>query len=183
MEITHVRASMLRGLRALVLQRDGEGGWLDLVRTLPQEAQGAFLREPSLFTWLPTPQVNALVAAFEARHGIGTTRPRVAAAVERELAGTHPWMLGLLNPVTLLQHADTVFHFYLRGGEIRLETLGPGSACLLVRGTGLYSHWFSDSFPAWLQRALELMGAPSPGVSHQALEDGVSHRYRVSWEP
>jgi hypothetical protein len=181
-EITHVRASMLQGTRNFVEGMGGAPAWQDLLDQLSPEARRSFDHELGTFEWLETPHVNALLAAFEARYGLETAPARVGATVEQELKVAHPWLLSLLSPTTLLLHGATLFRFYLKGGGLEVERLESCFCLLVVRGSGLHATWFSHSLPAWILRALELVGGQAPAIRHVPPVEGCTHYYEVRWE-
>jgi hypothetical protein len=179
--VTHVRASMFRGMRQVAEAADGEGGWERLVACLSDDARAAFQAGLDSFRWIETPSVNALAAAHEARFGPASIGARARAAVQEQLRGSHPGILNLVDAAEFLQQSPTIFRFYYRGGRADLDELGPGRALISIHADGLFPSWYTTSCPVWLGGALELAGASGVSVRHHPPKEGPRHRYELGW--
>ena len=180
--VTHLRASMLRGLHKDVLRRVGEPGWGEFVGRLSPPTQAVFRQMPGAFTWVGTAQVNELVQAHQDWLGEEAATERARSAAEEQLTVTHAWLLKLLSPGTLIHQGPTLFRFNYRGGVVRLDDLAPGFGHLSIWAIGLFPAWYTHSVPNWLTRALELCGGVRCSVIHQPPAEGYHHRYEVRWD-
>lgn len=179
--ITHVRASLLRGLHKDMARRGGTA-WDDLVDGLSPMGRETFRQMPGSFTWLETPRVNELVTAHTRLVGEDGAVARIRSTAEEQLTVVHAWLLKLLSPTTLIHQGPTIFKFNYRGGVVKLDGLVPGRASLSVWATGIFPEWYTHSVPQWLKRALELAGGGSCEVAHEPPTEGFRHRYELRWE-
>lgn len=180
--ITHIRASLLRGLRKDMLRRGGTA-WDDLVDSLSPAGRETFRVMPGSFSWIETARVNEIVTAHTALAGEEGAIERIRLTVGEQLTVVHAWMLKLLSPVTLIHQGPTIFKFNYRGGVVRLDDITPGLAHLSIWATGPFPEWHTHSVPQWLKRALELCGGAPCEVIHQPPGSGFRHRYELSWRP
>lgn len=179
-EITHIRASLLRGLRK-DMARQGGTAWDDLVDSLSPAGREAFRVMPGSFSWIETARVNEIVEAHTALRGEQGAIERIRMTVDEQLTVVHAWMLKLLSPATLIHQGPTIFKFTYRGGVVRLDDIRPGFAHLSIWATGPFPSWYTHSVPQWLKRALELCGGGACEALHQPPEEGFRHRYELSW--
>jgi len=179
--VTHIRASLLRGLHQDMLRRGGTA-WDDLVDGLSPMGREVFREMPGSFTWLESARVSELVVAHTALVGEAGAVERIRATAEEQLTVVHAWLLKLLSPKTLIQQGPTIFKFNYRGGVVQLDDIVPGRAHLSIWALGLFPEWYTHSVPQWLRRALELSGGGECAVSHEPPEEGYHHRYELSWE-
>lgn len=179
--VTHLRASMLRGLHKDVLGRVGEAGWIAFTERLSPATRLVFREMPGAFTWVGTSQVNELVLAHQAWVGEDAAPGRARSAAEEQLTVAHAWLLKLLSPGTLVHQGPTLFRFNYRGGVVRLDDLAPGFGHISIWALGLFPAWYTHSVPNWLARALELCGGSDCSVVHQAPAEGYHHRYEIRW--
>ena len=178
--ITHVRASLLRGLHKDMARRGGTA-WEDLVDGLPPMGRETFREMPGSFAWLETARVNELVMAHTALVGESGAVERIRSTTDEQLTVIHAWLLKLLSPTTLIHQGPTLFRFNYRGGVVNLDDFQPGSAQLSIWALGMFPAWYTHSVPQWLNRALELSGGGECSVAHQAPEEGYRHRYELKW--
>lgn len=179
--ITHVRASLLKGLHKDMVRRGGTA-WEDLVDGLSPMGRETFRTMPGSFTWLESARVSELVIAHTALVGEAGAVERIRATAEEQLTVVHAWLLKLLSPKTLIQQGPTIFKFNYRGGVVRLDGIVPGRAHLSIWALGLFPEWYTHSVPQWLKRALELCGGGACAVTHEPPEVGYRHRYELTWE-
>lgn len=179
--ITHIRASLLRGLRKDMAQRGGTA-WDDLVDSLSPAGRDVFREMPGSFSWLETVRVNELVTAHTALVGEQGAIDRIRLTVDEQLTVIHAWMLKLLSPATLLHQGPTIFKFNYRGGVVQLDDIRPGLAHMSLWALGPFPEWYTRSVPQWLKRALELCGGGPSEVLHEPPSEGYRHRYELSWK-
>lgn len=179
--ITHVRASLLRGLHKDMLRRGGTA-WEDLVDGLSPMGREVFREMPGSFAWLETARVNEIVRAHTALVGEAGAVARIRSTAEEQLTVVHAWLLKLLSPATLIHQGPTLFRFNYRGGVVTLDEFRPGCAELSIWAIGLFPEWYTHSVPQWLTRALELSGGGLCTVTHQPPVEGYHHRYALKWE-
>lgn len=179
--ITHIRASLLRGLHKDMLRRGGTA-WDDLVDGLSPMGREVFREMPGSFSWLETERVNELVTAHTRLAGEEGAVARIRATADEQLTVVHAWLLKLLSPATLIHQGPTIFKFNYRGGVVRLDGIAQGQAHLSVWAIGVFPEWYTHSVPQWLKRALELSGGGDCAVVHQPPEEGFRHRYELRWE-
>jgi hypothetical protein len=180
--VTHIRASLLRGLHQDMLRRGGTA-WDDLVDGLSPMGREVFRKMPSSFSWVDAARVGELVTAHTALAGEAGAVERIRATAEEQLTVVHAWILKLLSPATLINQSPTLFKFNYRGGVVRIEDHVPGRARISIWAAGLFPEWYTHSVPQWLKRALELSGGGTCSVTHEPPEDsGCRHRYELSWE-
>ena len=179
--ITHIRASLLRGLHKDMLRRGGTA-WDDLVDGLSPMGREVFREMPGSFSWLETERVNELVTAHTRLVGEGGAVARIRSTAEEQLTVVHAWLLKLLSPATLIHQGPTIFKFNYRGGVVWLDDITPGQAHLSIWAIGVFPEWYTHSVPQWLNRALELSGGGDCSVIHQPPEEGYRHRYELRWE-
>lgn len=177
--VTHMRASLLRGLRSRVFEGGGEAAWQSLVQELSPEGRACFLDQPSPRAWLPVAAVNELVAAYLKRSPEPGAIGRATA--EDQLGVVHAWLLRLLNPSLLARQVPMIYGRDYRGGVVRLDLLEPGRAVFSVWATGLFPEWHTEVAPRWLQRGFELSGGGSCSAIHLAPEAGIRHRFEIAW--
>ena len=178
--VTHVRASALSGLFREI---DAHGPQVRaaLIGDLSPRAQLALREPPGPFQWIETPQVNELVAAYEARYGLEGVARRVDFTARQQLTVIHGWMMKLLTPETVFQQAATLYRFNFRGGIAKAQEVQPGRALVSIWSLGLYASWYTHAFPGWLAGALQLIGAGSTTVIHRPPAEGFQHRYEATW--
>ena len=179
--ITHIRASLLRGLHKDMARRGGTA-WDDLVDGLSPMGRETFRQMPGSFTWLETARVNELVTAHTALAGEAAAVERIRVTADEQLTVVHAWILKLLNPKTLIHQGPTIFKFNYRGGVVRLDGVVEGHARLSIWALGLFPEWYTHSVPQWLKRALELTGGGSCEVAHEPPAEGFRHRYELTWK-
>ncbi|HZU52702.1 MAG TPA: hypothetical protein VFF77_02330 [Holophagaceae bacterium] len=180
--ITHVRASLLRGLHKDMARRGGTA-WDDLVDGLSPMGRETFRSMPGSFIWLEAARVSELVLAHTALAGEAGAVERIRATAEEQLTVVHAWLLKLLSPKTLIQQGPTIFKFNYRGGVVRLDGIEPGRAHLSIWALGLFPEWYTHSVPQWLKRALELSGGGACAAIHEPPPgSGYRHRYELTWE-
>jgi hypothetical protein len=180
--VTHIRASLLRGLRKDMLRRGGTA-WDDLVDGLSPQSREVFREMPGSFSWLEAERVGEIVMAHTALAGEAGAVERIRATAEEQLTVVHAWLLKLLSPTTLINQSPTIFKFNYRGGVVRINDHVPGRAHISIWAAGLFPEWYTHSVPQWLKRALELSGGGACAVIHEPPEDGgYHHRYELSWE-
>lgn len=179
--VTHVRASLLRGLHKDMARRGGTA-WDDLVDSLSPMGREVFRQMPGSFSWVETARVNELVMAHTALAGREGAIARTRATADEQLTVLHAWILKLLSPATLIHQGPTLFKFNYRGGVVRLDGFTPGRARISIWALGLFPDWYSHSVPQWLNRALELSGGGACAVIHAPPEEGFRHRYEMRWE-
>ena len=180
--VTHIRASLLRGLHKDLLRRGGEGAWTEFVAGLSPASQEVFREMPGYFAWLDTARVNEIVTAHGALAGEDGAVNRIRSTAEEQLTVAHAWLLKLLSPTTLIHQGPTLFRFNYRGGVVKLDDLEPGCAHLSIWARGLFPEWYTHSVPQWLRRALELCGGGNSSVIHLPPETGYRHRYELRWD-
>ncbi len=180
--VTHVRATLLRGLYKDTLSRGGEAAWQELVSGLSPAGQELFRVLPSSLTWVPVDRVNELAIAyadFILGHGhVGLGR----ATAEDQFTVVHVWILKLLNPGLLVRQTPMIFRMDYQGGVVRLDNCEPGRARLSAWVTGLFPEWYTHATPRWLARGLELSGGGRCAVIHRPPELGYHHIYELSWD-
>jgi hypothetical protein len=181
--VTHLRATLLRGLHKDTLRRGGEGAWLKLVSTLSPEGRSLFRELPGSLTWVPVERVNELAIAY-ADFILGHGHPGLGGATaEDQFTVVHAWLLKLLNPGLLVRQIPMIFGVEYRGGVVRIDFSEPGRAQLSAWVTGLFPEWYTHATPRWLTRGLELSGGRRCAVVHHPPESGHRHVYELSWEP
>lgn len=179
--VTHIRASLLRGMQLVAEAKGGPGAWEALLDTLPA-AVGADLREGlGGLRWIETAHLNALVAAHEARFGTAVASERAIAAVREQLRGTHPGILDVLDPAGLVAQAPTLYRLNYRGGRVDVDEVASGRALLSVFADGLFPGWYTTSCPTWICGALDLAGAEAVAFTHHPPVEGNRHRYELRW--
>lgn len=181
--VTHFRASLLRGLKAHTLQAGGPEAWRDLVDSLPPTARETFQQELSVFHWVPTEEVNALMSAHLARYGEDAASDRLRHTVQDQLTVVHAWLLKLLSPETLVHQAGTLFRFNYRGGLAQVEEVRAGHGTLRIWAKGPIPHWATHSVPLWVEHGMTLAGGRNLRVVHDPAPDGYRHRYEITWDP
>lgn len=179
--VTHVRASLLRGMQLMAEARDGTGGWARMVESLPESSRRVFQQGLESFRWIETEHVNALALAHEARFGAATISERALAAVQEQLKGSHPGILEILDPAGIIQQASTIFGFYYKGGRVDVDEVTRGRALISVFAEGLFPSWYTISCPTWLCGAVGLAGASHAEFRHHAPVEGARHRYELLW--
>lgn len=179
--VTHIRASLLRGLQVVAEQKGGPGAWEALVDGLAAEVRAVFREELGGLRWIETAHLNALVAAHEARFGAAVASERAIAAVREQLRGTHPGILDVLDATGLVAQAPTLFRLNYRGGRVDVDEVAPGRALLSVFADGLFPAWYTTSCPTWVCGALDLAGAREVAFTHHPPVEGNRHRYELRW--
>ena len=180
--VTHLRASLLRGLHKDTLRRGGEAAWARMVEDLSPATRGTFLRMPGSLAWLEVAQVNELVAAYLALKR-GQDAGLGGLTAEDQFTVVHAWLLKLLNPGLLVRQVPAIFRLDYRGGLVCLDHAEAGHAELSAWVVGLFPEWYSQAAPQWLKRALELSGARACEVLHHPPRTGCRHRFELSWKP
>lgn len=180
--ISHVRASFTRGLQRRAMAQ-GPERWDAVLGEVSPACRAVFSRPLGVFQWVEAGLVNELTEAYARHAPADDLGQRAALTAEEHLTVAHPWLLKLLSPETLVRQGPTLFHFYHRGGVIRLESVGPGCGALSIWATGLYAGWSAIAIPAWMRRALELAGAEEAAVEHLPPPPGsLRHRYLLRWK-
>ncbi len=178
--ITHVRASLLRGLHKDMMRRGGTA-WDDLVDGLSPMGRDTFRQMPGSFAWVETASVNEIVTAHTRLAGEDGAVARIRSTTDEQLTVVHAWILKLLSPKTLIHQSPTIFNFNYRGGVVRLDAITGEGADLSIWADGMFPEWYTLSVPQWLKRALELTGGGVCEVAHTPPDVGYHHRYRLSW--
>lgn len=179
--ITHVRASLLRGLHKDMVRRGGTA-WDDLVDGLSPMGREAFRQMPGSFAWVETARVNEIVTAHTALAGEEGAIARIRATTDEQLTVVHAWILKLLSPKSLIHQSPTIFKFNYRGGAVRLDEVADGRAAISIWADGMFPEWYTHSVPHWLNRALELTGGGVCSVDHTPPESGCRHSYALTWQ-
>lgn len=179
--VTHIRASLLRGLQVVAEKKGGPGAWEALVDGLAPEVREVFREELGGLRWIETAHLNALVAVHEARFGLAVAGERAIAAVRDQLRGTHPGILDVLDATGLVAQAPTLYRLNYRGGRVDVDEAAPGRALLSVFADGLFPAWYTTSCPTWICGALDLAGAKEVGFTHHPPVHGNRHRYELRW--
>lgn len=179
--ITHVRASLLRGLHKDMVRRGGTA-WEDLVDGLSPMGRETFRQMPGSFSWVETARVNEIVTAHTALAGEEGAVARIRSTTDEQLTVVHAWILKLLSPKTLIHQSPTIFKFNYRGGVVRLDEVMDGRATISIWASGMFPEWYTHSVPQWLNRALELTGGGVCSVNHAPPEKGCRHRYALTWQ-
>jgi len=179
--VTHVRASLLRGMQLVAEAREGEGAWEWLLESLPEASRGVLRQGLDSFRWIETEHVNVLALAHEARFGAATISERALATVREQLKGSHPGILTILDPAGIVQQAPTIFGFYYKGGRVDVDEIGPERALLSIFAEGLFPTWYTVSCPTWLCGAVGLAGATHTEFRHHPPVEGARHRYELVW--
>lgn len=178
--ITHVRASLLRGLHKDMVRRGGTA-WDDLVDGLSPMGRDTFRTMPGFFSWVESARVNELVTAHTALVGEAGAVARIRATTDEQLTVIHAWILKLLTPKTLIHQGPTLFKFNYRGGVVRLGEVEDGQATLTIWAEGMFPEWYTHSVPQWLGRALELTGGGACAVTHHPSQNDARHDYELTW--
>ncbi len=179
--ITHVRASLLRGLHKDMMRRGGTA-WDDLVDGLSPMGRETFRQMPGSFSWVETARVNEIVTAHTALAGEAGAVARIRSTTDEQLTVVHAWILKLLTPKTLIHQSPTIFKFNYRGGAVRLDDITDGYAAISIWADGMFPEWYTHSVPQWLNRALELTGGGATSVIHHPPSEGFRHRYELGWQ-
>src|SRR5690348_8586411 len=88
--VTHIRASLLRGLHKDMLRRGGTA-WDDLVDGLSPMGREVFRQMPGSFSWLEAERVSEIVMAHTALVGEVGAVERIRATAEEQLTVVHAW--------------------------------------------------------------------------------------------
>ncbi len=180
--VTHVRASMPRSIQKMVLADGGEAAWEALLAEVSAPCREAFSQQLSTFRWIEIEHLNELTLAHIGHGDEQSVSDRATSLADDHLRVSHPWLLRLLSPETLVRQSPTLFRFYYRGGLVRLESLKAGEGAFSVWAQGLYDQWYTRAFPSYVSRALEISGGAGVDVEHfPPTEGGFHHRYVVRW--
>lgn len=183
--ITHERGPMTRQVRAAVLAEGGEAEWESLLASVSPACRARFRKPIGYFEWVESELALELHHAWILRRGEEFMAQRGADAAREILNGAQSWILRLATPSLLIQSMPRLFHFYYRGGDLRVACMEPGFAQLELRSEGYFPSWYRDALPAWAMEALRLTGLkdlraeyapPPPGEPHL-------HRYELRWQP
>lgn len=183
-EVSHVRGVILTVVKSTLEEGLDPGGWDAFLARLRPETAQLFRREVTDYEWVPMSALTEAAAAHPAGQERDLPLLRGAIYADRMLTRNHQWMLRVMTPELLVRQCPRIFAFYHLGGEMQVEELAPGRARISLRARGPGWGWFSVLLPTWLGRSLQLCGAASPSVVHEApAEDGDPdlHRYRLSW--
>jgi hypothetical protein len=168
-------------IRRTVMREGGEAAWEALLARLSPEARAAVGEGVGLHDWVPVALATELSQAW-----LDQVPPRVRGRVvaDEQLAAAHRWLELLTTPEQVLRQADMIHHHYYRGGRVEIEA-APGAAEVRIWALGLYPAWFTDLFPGYAQRLLEICGGRDVIVAHTPPKaedaDPWVHRYRVTW--
>ena len=180
--VTHVRASMPRSIQKMVMAEGGEEGWEALLSEVSAPCREAFSQPLSTFRWIEIKDLNELTLAHIGRRNEQSVSERATSLADDHLRVSHPWLLRLLSPETLVRQSPTLFRFYYRGGVVRLDRLEAQEGAFSVWAHGLYDQWYTLAFPSYVSRALEISGGAGVDVEHiPPPEGGFHHRYVVRW--
>ncbi len=165
----------------MVLAEGGQAAWEALLAEVSPACRATFAEPLSTFRWIEVPMHNELTLAHLRRVGPETIAQRGQATADMHLRQSHPWLLKLLSPETLVRQSPTLFRFNYKGGLIRVDDLNRQDGHFSVWAEGLYPEWYSIALPAYVARALELAGAGTVTFTHAPPEAGFRHRYHLRW--
>ncbi|MBI3132572.1 MAG: hypothetical protein HYZ13_14750 [Acidobacteria bacterium] len=183
--ITHERGPMSRQVRAAALAEGGEAEWDALLASVSDACRERFRVPIGYFEWVESELALELHHAWILRRGEEFMARRGADAAREILHGAQSWILRLATPSILIQSMPRLFHFYYRGGELRVASLEPGVARLELRGEGYFPAWYREALPAWAAEALRLTGLKELRVDYvpPPPQEAHLHRYELRWNP
>ena len=166
----------------MVLAEGGEKAWESLLAQVSAPCREAFSQPLSTFRWIEVKLLNELTLAHIGHANEQSISARATSLADDHLRVSHPWLLRLLSPETLMRQSPTLFRFYYRGGVVRLDDLNASEGTVSLWAHGLYDQWYTLAFPSYMARALEITGKVGVQVEHVAPQEGsFHHRYLVRW--
>ncbi|HJV91133.1 MAG TPA: hypothetical protein VJ623_12570 [Holophagaceae bacterium] len=183
--ITHERGPMTRQVRAAALAEGGEPAWEDLLASVSPTCRDRFRKPIGYFEWVESELALELHHAWITRKGEEFMAQRGADAAREILNGAQSWILRLATPSLLIQSMPRLFHFYYRGGELRVVSMEAGAARLELHASGYFPSWYRDALPAWAMEALRLTGLKDLKVDYLPPPPGLPdvHGYDLRWRP
>ncbi len=166
----------------MVLAEGGIEAWQALLAKVSAPCRAAFSQPLSTFRWIEIQHLNEITLAHIGGGNGQSVAERGQGLAEEHLRVSHPWLLRLLSPETLIRQSPTLFRFYYRGGVVRLNRIGTREGDFSVWACGLYDQWYTLAFPSYVTRALDICGGGGATIEHfPPPEGGFHHRYNVRW--
>jgi hypothetical protein len=152
---------------------------------LPPELRDRFrLGGISRVGYYPMSEYAELHAAAQRALRGGETLARAigGAATDIDTRGLLRFVLSLTSTELLLRHAGKVWSSFARGSRITVQHSAPKRYTVEFDGLDGATPCVFVELEGAIERLIERTGARSPSVCRDPDAEGVSVRYRVSWE-